>query len=163
VGRDSDSLRTGRSGIEFRWRRDFPHPSRPALGPTKPPKQWVPGLPGGEVAGVWRWPPPPHLAPRLEKGQSYTSTPLWAFVASSKVSFTFTLFLPLPLWTCRRASGSQWHLRRVRFYKFVTSIREICSYWTQNESQAYCLLYTLNRIRAFIDSMCMSCRSMDQR
>ena len=31
-------------GIESRWRRDFPHPSTPALGLTQPPKQGVSGL-----------------------------------------------------------------------------------------------------------------------
>jgi hypothetical protein len=28
-------------GIECRWGRDFPHTSRPALGPNPPPIQWV--------------------------------------------------------------------------------------------------------------------------
>jgi hypothetical protein len=53
----SKSLRTGRSGTESRWKRDFPHPSRPALGPTQPPIHWVPCLfPGGKTAGRWPWP-----------------------------------------------------------------------------------------------------------
>jgi len=35
------------SGIESRCGRDFLHLSRPALGPTQPPVQWVQGLSWG--------------------------------------------------------------------------------------------------------------------
>ena len=59
-GRDRDSsvgraTRYGLDGLEIesRWGRDFPHLSRPALGPTQPPIKSVPGL--------------SHLWPRLKK------------------------------------------------------------------------------------------------
>jgi hypothetical protein len=96
VGRDS-SVRIAtdygldRPGIESRWRRDFPHPSRPALRPIQPPIQWVSGLSrgggGGRVGcgrGVTLTPHPFYC-----RGQKYsTATPLLslrAFVAYERV------------------------------------------------------------------------------
>jgi hypothetical protein len=49
--------------IESRWGRDFPHLSRPALGPTQPPVQWVPVLSRGkERPGRDADPSPPSSA-----------------------------------------------------------------------------------------------------
>jgi hypothetical protein len=44
LSRHSDWLRVEGQGTESPWGRDFSHASRPALGPTQPPVQWVPGL-----------------------------------------------------------------------------------------------------------------------
>jgi hypothetical protein len=90
-GRDSSvgiATRNGLDGtrIESRWGRDFPHPSRPALGPTQPPTQWVPGLSQESIGRVVALTIHPHLVPRLKKVYSYASAPLWAFVAGSRVN-----------------------------------------------------------------------------
>ena len=76
-------------GIESRWGRDLPHPSRPALGPH--PASYAMGtesFPGVKRPGrgVEH---PPHLAPRL-KSRAIALRPLWAFVFCSRVTFTFT-------------------------------------------------------------------------
>jgi len=61
------ATRYGQDGpwIESRWRRDFPHPSRPALGPTQPPIQWVTGLSQGQSGRGVALTTHPHLAPSL--------------------------------------------------------------------------------------------------
>ena len=39
-------------GIESQWGRDFPHPSKPALGPILPPVQGYRVFPGDKTAGA---------------------------------------------------------------------------------------------------------------
>jgi hypothetical protein len=40
-------------GIKTPWEREFPHPSRPTLGPTQSPVKWVPGFfPGDKATGA---------------------------------------------------------------------------------------------------------------
>ena len=63
-------------GIECRWGRDFPHLSRPALGPTQPPVKWVPCLSRGQrAAGAWRWSLTPFYCRGQERVELYLYSP----------------------------------------------------------------------------------------
>ena len=81
-------------GIETRWGRDFPYPSRPALGPTHPPVQWVPGLyPGVKRQGRGADHPPPSNCRGQERVGLYLyspSGPSWPVMGTP---------LPLTSWT----------------------------------------------------------------
>jgi hypothetical protein len=67
-------------GIESRWRRDFSHLSRPALGSTKPPVQWVPGLSRGkERPGRDAYPSPPSSAVGQERVELYIYSPYGSY------------------------------------------------------------------------------------
>ena len=80
VGRDNSvsiATRYGLDcpGIEFRWGRDFSHPSRPALGTTQPPIQWVLVFPGFKTAGAWCWPLTTYSAEVKERVGQYIYSP----------------------------------------------------------------------------------------
>jgi len=66
------------AGIESQWGRDFLHLSRPALGPTQPPVQWVPGLPGVKSGRGVTLTPHPLLEPWSWKSRAIPLLPLWA-------------------------------------------------------------------------------------
>jgi len=73
-----------------RWGRDFPHPSRPALEPTQPPLQWLPGL---SRWVKWRGRGVDHSSPSSvevkETVELLPLLPLWAFVACYREKVTF--------------------------------------------------------------------------
>jgi hypothetical protein len=94
------TLRAGRSGFDSRqrlWIFLFASVSRPALGPTQPPIQWVPGplSLGAKWPGCEADDSPPSSAD-VRNTWSYTSTPQYVFRAwclvKHKDDFTFTFF-----------------------------------------------------------------------
>ena len=80
-------------GMECRWGRDFLHPSTPALGPTQPSVQWVPGLYRGWSGQRVVLTTHPHLAPRLKKSRAIPFLSLWAFVACYRVNFALQIII----------------------------------------------------------------------
>ena len=84
-------------GIETPRGRDFPHLSRPVLGPTQTPVQWVPVLSRGvKSSRSVNLTPHPLLVPWSRRGRAIPLLPLWAvrpvqsLSACTRATFTFT-------------------------------------------------------------------------
>jgi hypothetical protein len=87
---------TGRSSFDPRQgQRVFPlsSVSRPALGPTQPPVQWVPGVlsPGLKRGRGVTLTTHPHLVLMSRMSRSYTSSPPSAFMACSGTALALIL------------------------------------------------------------------------
>ena len=118
-------------GIESLSWRDFPHLSRPALGPTQPPLQWIPVLfRGGKAAEAWRWPTTPSSAEVKEREQLYLYSP-------SGPSRPVTEW-PLALPDLYFLSGTSWSIIR-RALTFALILPSRCYI------QALCCFYVSRR------------------
>ena len=83
------------AGIESRWGRDFPHLSRPALRPTQPPVQWVPGLFRGKDRPKRDADPSPPSSAAVMEEYSYTSTPHMVRTACIEPQCLYSTAIPL--------------------------------------------------------------------
>ena len=73
----------------------LPYPSRPAPRPIQPTFQWLPvALPAVKWSGFGVL-QPSFLAVMLSMGGGMPLLPLWAFMAGSKATFTFTSKRPI--------------------------------------------------------------------
>jgi hypothetical protein len=87
-------------GFKFRWGRDFPHPSRPTLGPTQAPTQWSQSLfpEGVKRPGLRLMHPPPFIAEVKERAELnlYSFSGL-SWPVLGRTFFTHTCNMPIQL------------------------------------------------------------------
>jgi hypothetical protein len=83
-------------GIESRWRRVFPHLSRPNLGPIQPPVQWVPSFSRGVKSGRGvTLTPHSLLVPWSRKSRAIPLLPIWAVRPVQSLSACTRVTFPL--------------------------------------------------------------------
>jgi len=82
----ANSYRVADPQSESWWGWEFPHLSRPAIGPTQPPVKWTPGLShSGKMARAWSWPSTSPSSKGSRKRRTIPTISLWAFMAYSRM------------------------------------------------------------------------------
>jgi hypothetical protein len=133
-------LRTGRSGFDPRQRqRIFPlaPASRPALGPTQPPIQRVPGVKRGRGVTLTTH---PHLVPGLNMSRSYTfSPPPCASMACSGITLTSTIIYIIKLKLMK--------FSLLHYSKLVLELSRPAVRWVQGKKRPNCEPDLVPRLR----------------
>ena len=152
VGRVAQSVQRLATGWTVRGSnlgggRDFSHLSRPALGPTQPPVQWVPGLSPGVKSGRGvTLTPHPLLVPWSWKSRAIPLLPLWvirpvqSLSAYTRVHFILPYQLLPPNWKLNIDSGSP------RWYFIPITFTTIFFYYALRILSAIQIISTLYRV-----------------
>ena len=117
-------------GIECRWGRDFPHLSRPALGPTQPPVNGYQVFSGSEEQPGRDAAPHLFLLPLSRKSRSIPLLPLWAVRPVQSLSRAIPL---LPLWAVRPVQSLS-ACTRVHFTFFTLCVYKLFTLLLYNDS-----------------------------
>ena len=113
-------------GIESRWGRIFPHLSRPALRPTQPPVQWVPGLSRGGVKRPGRdADPSPLLVPWSWISRAIPLLPLWAVRPVQSLSACTRVHFAHP---CSRSFGDPHDIQQISVRYCQMSVPKISAF-----------------------------------
>jgi hypothetical protein len=141
---------------EVRGKRIFPvtSVSRPAMGSTQHPVQWVAGLifPGLTRGRGVTLTTHPHLVPKSRMSRSYTSAPPCVFVGVLWDCFTFQM---LPGCVCLvtlfegNRQRNMYHTRHILSWIQDMS-RNICSDWTINDLYFLICLWNYFNISEFL-------------
>jgi hypothetical protein len=141
-------------GIESRWRRDFPHPSRPALGPTHLLNKGYRVFLRGRATGRGVYYPPPFSAEVKKRVEPYLYSPFepsWPFLGK-------ILAFLLPSHICTLTSVT-WFLTTAVSLSFVSMLL--------SRSVAKILVLALNyadilSVHLSVSSMCSTSVSTPQ-
>jgi hypothetical protein len=126
-------------GIESRWGRDFSPTSRPTLGPTQPPVQWVPGLSRGVVLTTY-----PLLAPMLRMSRAIPLLPPlgpWWPVIGWTSPFYHTIQYKINAFVWYGNGRCQLHYWtvgiKIYFTKTNDSVSTLCEMWLWSNSKSF--------------------------
>jgi hypothetical protein len=102
-------------GIEPRWGRFFPHPSRPAVKPNQSPVHWVPGFFHGMQRSGRVVDHPPSSSTEVNGRVELHFYYAWVFISCLRVTLRFSEERTIKYLNFPRLSVTAWSLKNAYF------------------------------------------------